>query len=89
MSRNSRFLKEYERTDAEYSLLESLIGARLFAGLTQAQVADRMGTTQSTVARLESGMASPSFTTLRRFAEATRTKVRVNFVPIESSVEDE
>ena len=69
--------------------MESLIGARLSADLTQAQVAERMGITQSAVARLESGMASPSFTTLRRFAEATGTKVRVSFLRMESSVEDE
>lgn len=89
LSRNPRFLKEYEQADAEYSLVESLIEARLSADLTQAQVAERMGTTQSAVARLESGMVSPSFTTLRRFAVATGTKIQVNFVPLEVSVEDE
>ena len=78
LSRNPRFLKEYEQADAEYSLVESLIEARLSADLTQAQVAERMG-----------GMVSPSFTTLRRFAVATGTKIQVNFVPLEVSVEDE
>ena len=87
--RNPHFREEYERADAEYSIVESLIEARLSADLTHAQIAERMGITQSAVARLESGMASPSFTTLRRFAEATGTKVRVTFVRMESSVEDE
>ena len=47
------------------------------AKLTQAEAARRLGTTQSAVARLEGGRVSPSFATLRRYAEATGTRLTV------------
>lgn len=46
-------------------------GARRQSGLTQAQLAERMGTTQSVVARLESRDSNPRLATLRRAIEAT------------------
>lgn len=79
------FRKEYERADEEYALIEALIRARSEANLTQAELARRLGTTQSAVARLEGGRVSPSFATLRRYAEATGTRLTVGFVPIDSS----
>jgi transcriptional regulator with XRE-family HTH domain len=51
-----------------------LVAARVRAGLTQAEVAARMGTTQSVVARLESGAQMPSVNTLLKFAKATRSR---------------
>ena len=51
--------------------------ARQRAGLSQAELAARMGTSQSTIARLESGQALPSTKTLLRYAEATGSKMRV------------
>lgn len=75
--------KEYEDIDVQFSLVESMIRARLSANLTQAEVAERMGTSQSAIARLESWCVSPSFATLRRFAEATGTSVKVEFLPRE------
>ena len=71
------FKKGYDALDEEFSLAHQLIEARTRAGLTQAEVADRMGTSQSTVARLESGSAKPSLSTLRRFATATGAQVRI------------
>ncbi len=55
------FKEGYDALDEEFSLASQLIEARSRAGLTQAEVAERMGTSQSTVARLESGGAKPSF----------------------------
>ena len=54
----------------EFALARELIAARTQAGLTQADVAERMGTTQSTVARLEGGKALPSMRSLQRYAQA-------------------
>lgn len=67
--------KEVERIEREEgALLDILLKARHAAGLTQAQVAERMGTQPPAVARLERSLAtgkhSPSLTTLRRYAEA-------------------
>jgi transcriptional regulator with XRE-family HTH domain len=47
------------------------------AGLTQEQLAEKMQTTQSTIARLESGRSFPSLRTLARYAEATGSRAVV------------
>lgn len=67
--------KEVERIEREEgALLDLLLKARLDAGLTQAQVAERMGTHPPAIARLEKSLAtgkhSPSLATLRKYAEA-------------------
>ena len=64
----------YEALGDEFDLAHELITARVRAGLTQAEVAERMGTTQSVVARLESGAQMPSVNTLLKFAKATRSR---------------
>ena len=69
------------RIDGGYALIEALVRARRAAKLTQAELASRLGTTQSAVARLEGGRVSPSFATLRRYAEATGTRLTVDLVP--------
>ena len=65
-------------------LAAALIKARADSGLTQAEIAQRMGTTQSAVARLESGRSRPSTRTLRKFAEATGMKLRFVFEPVKA-----
>ena len=60
----------------EFEIAAELLRARLRAGL-QAELAVRMGTSQSTIARLESGQTLPSTKTLLRYAEATGSKVHV------------
>ena len=67
--------KEVERVEREEGvLLDLLLKARRDAGLTQAQVAERMGTQPPAIARLERSLAtgkhSPSLATLRKYAEA-------------------
>ena len=60
----------YDAQVDEFTVARELIAARTQAGLTQADVAERMGTTQSTVARLEGGKATPSLRSLQRYAQA-------------------
>lgn len=74
------FRKKYEALEPEFALARTLIEARTMAGLTQEQVAGRMGTTQSVVARLEGGGSLPSIKTIRRYAEATGTKPEIRLV---------
>ncbi len=80
LMQNPEVREEYARADAEFSLIEEMIRARTEARLTQAQLAERIGTTQSAIARLEGGKVSPSIATLRRYAEATGHRLRVGFV---------
>jgi predicted transcriptional regulator len=74
------FRVEYEKADAEFSLIEALVQARTKANLSQAELAQRIGTTQSAIARLEGGGVSPSVSTLRRYAEATGARLEINLV---------
>jgi len=76
------FKAGYDALEPEFAIASMLIRARLAANLSQQQVAKRMGTSQSTVARLESASSRPSLTTLERFAKATGTKVRVELIPV-------
>lgn len=71
---------EYEALEPEFAIAHELINARVRAGLTQDQVAERMNTTQSTIARLESGRALPSMRTLARYAEATGSRTVIRLV---------
>ena len=77
------FREEYARIDDAYALIEALVRARAAAKLTQAELAQRLGTTQSAVARLEGGGVSPSLRTLRRYAEATGTRLIVGLAPLD------
>ena len=74
------FRREYDALEEEFSIAAQLIEARTKANLTQEQVARRMGTTQSVVARLESGHPLPSLRSLRRYASAVGSKVEIRLV---------
>lgn len=60
----------YDALADEFEMARQLIEARTRAHMTQSDVAERMGTTQSVVARLESGKRPPSLRTVQRYAEA-------------------
>lgn len=60
----------YDALTDEFAIARELIAARARAGMSQSEVAERMGTTQSVVARLESGKRPPSMRTVERFAQA-------------------
>ncbi len=74
--------REYDALSEEFELLDEILKARVEAGLTQAELAERIGTTQSAVARLESaiGKHSPSIATLRRYASALGYRLQVRLV---------
>ena len=86
MLKNPAVLKEYEWLEKEeFALLDLLLEARHEAGLTQAQVAERMGTHPPAVARLEralaSGKHSPSVATIRRYLAACGKQLVVDTTP--------
>jgi ribosome-binding protein aMBF1 (putative translation factor) len=74
---NPKVKAEYDALAPEFEISAELLRARLRAGLSQAELAARMGTSQSTIARLESGQTLPSTKTLLRYAEATGSKFHV------------
>ena len=75
---------EYEALGPEFELLRQILAARNKAGLTQADVAQRMGTHAPAVTRLESALASgkhsPSVDTLKRYALAVGCELQIKLV---------
>jgi transcriptional regulator with XRE-family HTH domain len=73
---------EYDRLDEEFHFLDEFLKTRAAAGVTQAEVAERIGTTQSAVARLESGGGkhSPSIATLQKYAHALGCRLELRLV---------
>ena len=78
------FAAAYGALEDEFAVLDALLKARNAAGLTQAQVASRMGVSQPVVARIESSLGSkkhsPSLNTLRRYASACGMKLQIQMV---------
>jgi transcriptional regulator with XRE-family HTH domain len=72
----------YDALGDEFAFLDEVLKARAESGLTQAEVAERVGTTQSAIARLESAAPkhSPSIATLQRYAKALGYRVEVRLV---------
>jgi len=75
----------YDSMEDEFALFDEFLKARKRAGLTQAEIATRMGTKSPAVARIEAGGGSkrhsPSIATLRRYAEAVGCKLKIELVP--------
>ena len=80
-----RVREEYEALGPEFELLRQLLSARSKAGLSQADVAQRMGTHAPAITRLESALStgkhSPSIDTLKRYAHAVGCELQIRFVP--------
>ena len=76
------FRLAYDAQAPEFELARELIAARMRAGLTQGDVAALMGTTQSVVARIESGRGTPSMRTVQRFANALGARAVVRMEPL-------
>jgi len=78
------FRLAYDALGDEFSALAALLGARKDAGLTQADIATRMGVSQPVIARIESSLGSrkhsPSLATLRKYADACGKKLVIQMV---------
>ncbi|MBI4595124.1 MAG: helix-turn-helix transcriptional regulator [Candidatus Tectomicrobia bacterium] len=74
--KDPEFKKAWEELDPEFELLESLIKAREKAGITQEELAQKIGTKQSVISRLEQGgFGKATLSTLKKIAEALDTKL--------------
>jgi DNA-binding XRE family transcriptional regulator len=85
MLKNPTVKAETERLNREeFAILDEILAARKQAGLSQAQIAKRMGTHAPAIARLESALAtgkhSPSLSTLRKYAAALGMRVELHLV---------
>lgn len=78
---NPEVQKEYEASALEYEVAYALILARVKAKMTQSEVAEKMNTTQSVIARLESGKHFPSLQTIYRYAIAVDKPIDLHVQP--------
>ncbi len=75
--RNPELKREYEKLTPRYELISELISARTKKGITQKDLAKKMGTTQSSIARLEAGNINPSLGFLEKIASVMGYKLTV------------
>ncbi len=80
--KDPEYMREYEALEEEFARASMIIGARAHANLSQAELAERMGTSQSAIARLESGRVKPSTRTLEKLAAATGMRLRIVLEPV-------
>jgi DNA-binding XRE family transcriptional regulator len=76
--KNPEFEKEFHDLGEEFELAVEMIKARKEANLTQTELAEKMGTTQVQISRLESGKGN--LTSLRKYANAVGKKVKISLV---------
>jgi len=77
--RNKKVKAAYDELGPEFELVQMIIGERIKQGLTQAQLANKLGTKQSAISRLERGTVNPSLSFLRRLAKALNTELHISF----------
>ncbi len=75
--RDPKFKKEYDALQPKYDLIKAILDARLKKGVTQTELARRVGTTQSAIARFESGTANPTLDFLSKVSAAVGAKLEV------------
>jgi DNA-binding XRE family transcriptional regulator len=71
------FKKEYDALEPKYALISAMITARSKKGMTQSEIAKRAGTTQSAIARFESGRTNPSLEFASRLSRALGAKLEI------------
>ena len=64
--KDSEFAAAYDELEAQYAFARQVIAVRLAAGITQAELAQRVGTSQANISKL--GTLNPSFDMARRVA---------------------
>jgi len=77
--KNPKIKAEYDKLQPEFALIDALIKSRAKNNMTQRQLANKMGTKQSVISRLEIGRANPTFSFLKRLAKALDSKLEIRF----------
>ena len=74
------FAAEYEAQRPEYEAIRAVIAARLACNMTQKELAEKTGSRQSNISRIENGSASPTIDTLARIAAGLGKQLKIDFV---------
>lgn len=83
-SSDADYVQAYDALEDEFSLIDAFIAARNRAGLSQTELAKRMHISQSYISRMESGTVQPSSAILRKFTEATDSRLVIRFEPLDA-----
>lgn len=84
--KDPKFRAEYEELEPEFAIIRAMIEARQSAGLTQKQLAEKTGIDQSEISRYENGNGNPSLRTLQRLAQGMGMRMKLEFVPANTSI---
>lgn len=76
--KNKAVKKEYRVLEPEFALLKAVIEKRLERGLSQKELAERIGTKQSAISRFESGDYNPTFAFLQKIANAMNLSLKIS-----------
>ena len=77
--KNPKIKAEYDKLQPEFAMIQAVIDARVKRGVTQKELAQKIGTKQSVISRLESGRANPSIAFLKRLAQALNSHLEIKF----------
>lgn len=77
-AKDSELKKAYDDLELEFSIIEQVIRKRLEKGLSQKQLAEKIGTKQSAIARLEGGNTNPSVAFLEKVSKALGSKLQIS-----------
>jgi len=80
--KNPKIKAEYDKLQPEFALIQAVIDVRVKKGVTQKELAQRIGTKQSVISRLESGRANPSVAFLMKLAQALNSHLEIKFTHI-------
>jgi len=78
--KNPKFKLEYDKLQPEFAVIRAIIRARVDRSITQKELANKIGTKQSVISRLESGRANPSVYFLKKLAQALNSHLEINFI---------
>ena len=77
--KNTKIKAEYDKLQPEFAMIQAVIDARVKKGVTQKELAEKIGTKQSVISRLESGRANPSVAFLKKLAQALNSHLEIRF----------
>lgn len=80
------FRAEWDAMEPERQIMRAMLDGREAKAMTQKDLAEATGITQSDISRLENGTANPSLRTLKRLADGMGMKLRIEFVPNATSM---
>ena len=79
--KDPEFAKAYDEIQPEMNITRAILDARIRAGMTQMELAEKSGISQADICRLEKGTRNPSIALLKRLADAMDSTLRIEFVP--------